>query len=82
MKISDINKKTYLKDIIRAYPEAKNFFKKYGLKCLNCKGIKREIIREACYMHGINVDKFIKELKIFLESLNESQRNFSKDKTK
>ncbi|HIC87610.1 MAG TPA: DUF1858 domain-containing protein [Aquificae bacterium] len=82
MKISDINKKTYLKDIIRAYPEVKEFFKKYGLKCLSCKGIKQEIIREACHMHGINVDKFIKELKIFLESLDGTQRNLSKNKTR
>ena len=31
MKISDINKKTYLKDIIKAYPEAKNFFNHLGI---------------------------------------------------
>ena len=82
MKISNINKKTYLKDVIRAYPKAKEFFKKYGLKCLTCKGMKQETIREACYMHGINVDKFINELKNFLESLDGAQGNFAKGKAR
>ena len=72
MNIKDINKKTYLKDLLNAYPQVKDFLQNYGFKCLNCKGIKQEIIREACYMHGVNVDKFIKDLKNFLENLNDA----------
>ena len=65
-----ITPKTYLKDILNKYPEVKEFFKRYGLKCLTCKGIKQEIIREACHMHGIKVDKFIKDLKRFLREID------------
>ncbi len=54
-------------DVIAQYPEARDVFQKYfGSGCFGCPGQAYESIDMACRMHGVESDKFIKELKAAL----------------
>lgn len=39
-----------------------------GMHCLGCPSSSGESLEEACAVHGIDVDKIVKELNDYLES--------------
>lgn len=44
-----------------------------GMHCLGCPSSSGESLEEACAIHGIDVDKLVKELNDYLESKQNEQ---------
>ena len=54
-----INKDTVIGDILDIAPQTAPIFMSIGMHCLGCPASRGETVEEACYVHGIDVDKLI-----------------------
>ncbi len=57
-----ITKKTVLGEVVMKHPETAAVFFKYGLPCAMCHLAFGETIEEAAELHGIKLDKLLKDL--------------------
>jgi len=57
-----ITKEMKIEEVIQKYPETIEIFMKYGFHCLGCAAASFENIEDGATVHGIDIDKFIKEL--------------------
>lgn len=55
-------------DILKLDKGTVPIFLNNGMHCLGCPSSSGESIEDACAIHGIDVDKLVKELNQFLEN--------------
>ncbi len=62
----EITKNTIIGDILDANGDTAQFFLGMGMHCLGCPSARGETVEQACMVHGIDADKFVKELNEFV----------------
>jgi len=62
IKMEKITKKMILGEIVSKYPNSIEVFIKHGLHCAGCGMAYSETVEEAAQMHGIKLDKLLKDL--------------------
>lgn len=61
-----ITKDTKICTIVENAPEAMPMFQMIGMHCMGCALARSETLEQACFVHGIDPDWFVTELKAFL----------------
>ena len=64
-----ITKDTVVGDILDIAPETAPAFLDIGMHCLGCPASRNETVEEACMVHGVNADDFLKQVNHFLEAV-------------
>ncbi len=62
----EITKTTTIGDILDADIDTAKFFLEMGMHCLGCPSARGESVEQACMVHGVDVDKFVKDINAFL----------------
>jgi len=57
-----IEKTTKIGELLEREPEKANILIEAGMHCLGCPASQAETLEEACHVHGIDVEKLLKEL--------------------
>lgn len=57
-----ITKDTVIADIIKVKPNAAQILMSYGMGCIGCPSAQMETLEQACEIHGLDLDKILKEL--------------------
>ena len=57
-----ITKDMKIEEVIQKYPETVEVFMTNGFHCLGCAASNFESIEDGAAVHGIDADKFVKEL--------------------
>ena len=70
-----IDKKMTFSEALDKYPYLSKIFTKYNLHCVFCPMAIRETIEDGAEIHGISVEKLIKELNQEIE--NYEKKNLS-----
>lgn len=63
-----IEKTTIIGDILDIAPQTAPLFMSIGMHCLGCPASRGETVEQACAVHGINADAFLKQLNEFIAS--------------
>ena len=61
-----ITKNTVIGDILDIDESASKFFLDMGMHCLGCPASRGETVEQACDVHGVDVDKFLKDINEYL----------------
>ena len=64
-----VTKDTIIADIIEEVPQAFVMFQAIGMHCMGCAMASGESVEEACGVHGVNADEFVKSLNSFIAEL-------------
>ena len=62
----EITKETIIADIMMNAPETQPLFRSIGMHCMGCAMARSETLEQACFVHGIDPEWFVTELKAFL----------------
>ena len=62
------DKETIIGEVLDLAPETAPLFMAIGMHCLGCPASRGETIEEACMVHGIDADEFLKHLNAFDEA--------------
>lgn len=62
-----IIKDSNILDTLNKYPHTIKVFQKHGFHCIGCALARYESIEEGAMVHGIDVDKLVKELNKIVE---------------
>ena len=65
--MSQITKDTVIADILNVAPESVPLFKQIGMNCLGCAMASGETLGEACMVHGVDPDDFLKSLSAYIK---------------
>lgn len=57
-----ILKEMTIGEVVRNYPDCIDVLFSFGMGCVGCPSAQAETIEEASKVHGIDVEKLIKEL--------------------
>ena len=57
-----IEKTTKIGELLEMAPEKAEILLNAGMHCLGCPASQAETLEEACQVHGIDVEKLLKEL--------------------
>lgn len=57
--MAQITADTIIGDILDIAPETAPLFLSIGMHCLGCPSSRGETVKEACEVHGIDVDEFL-----------------------
>ena len=68
--MAKIEKDTIIGDVLEIAPETAPLFFAIGMHCLGVPASRGETVEEACAVHGVDVDEFLKHLNAFEESQN------------
>ncbi len=66
--MAKIEKDTIIGDVLDIAPETAPLFMAIGMHCLGCPASRGETVEEACAVHGVDVDEFLKHLNSFDEA--------------
>ena len=66
--MAKIEKDTIIGDVLDIAPETAPLFMAIGMHCLGCPASRGETVEEACAVHGVDVDEFLKHLNAFDEA--------------
>ncbi len=66
--MAKITKDMSLGSVINKFPKTIEVFSKYGLHCVGCQAAYWETIEQGAKMHGIPVDKLVKDLNKAIET--------------
>ena len=69
-----ITKDTIIGDILTIAPQATPLFMSIGMHCLGCPSARGETVEEACMVHGIDCDAFLKQVNRFIEACEEANQ--------
>lgn len=61
-----IAKETIIGEIVQNAPETMPLFRSIGMHCMGCAMASGETVEEACMVHGVNADEFVKAVNDFL----------------
>ena len=62
-----IEKSTIIGDVLDIAPHAAPLFFAIGMHCLGCPSSRGETVEEACMVHGVDCDAFLKQVNYFIE---------------
>jgi hybrid cluster-associated redox disulfide protein len=62
MENTYVNRKTLIGEIVMQYPECVEVLLDMGMHCLGCPASQGESIKDACAVHGIDVEIMLKKL--------------------
>ena len=68
--MAKIEKDTIIGDVLDIAPQTAPLFMAIGMHCLGCPASRGETVAEACAVHGVDVDEFLKHLNAFEEAKN------------
>jgi len=57
-----ITKDTIIQEVVQKHPQAVGLFEHHGLHCLGWGGALFETIEQGARMHGVDLDKLMKDL--------------------
>lgn len=57
-----ITKNSIIGDVLDKHPETAELFFSIGMHCLGCPASRGETIKEACMVHGADVDALVNSL--------------------
>ncbi len=57
-----IKKDMIIKEAVSEFPETREVFLKHGMHCLDCPVASAESIEDGAKVHGLDVDKLMKDL--------------------
>ena len=60
-----VTKESVIGDVLDADIDTAKFFFEIGMHCLGCPASRGETVEEACKVHGVDVDEFLKHLNAF-----------------
>ena len=63
-----IEKETVISDIMTNAPYTVPLFKAIGMHCMGCAMASGENVQEACEVHGVDADLFVKHVNEFIAS--------------
>ena len=63
-----IEKETVISDIMANAPYTVPLFKAIGMHCMGCAMASGENVEEACEVHGVDADLFVKHVNEFIAS--------------
>ena len=61
-----ITKDMCIGDILDAHRDTAPFFFEMGMHCLGCPSARGESVEQACAVHGVDADMFVKKLNEYL----------------
>ena len=61
-----IERETVISDILEHAPFTAPLFQAIGMHCLGCAMASGENVEEACEVHGVDADLFVKHLNEFI----------------
>ena len=64
---------TLVGEIVTQYPEAVEILLSIGMHCLGCPSARGETVEEACMVHGIDCEAFLKQVNRFIEACEANQ---------
>ena len=67
--MASITKDTIIGEILDLDQTTAPFFLEMGMHCLGCPSARGETVEEACMVHGVNADDFLKQVNHFLEAV-------------
>ena len=62
-----IEKNTIIGDVLDIAPHAAPLFFAIGMHCLGGPSSRGETVEEACMVHGVDCDAFLKQVNYFIE---------------
>ena len=65
----EVTKETIISDVMMNAPETMPLFQGIGMHCMGCAMASGESVAEACEVHGVDADEFIKKLNEFIAKL-------------
>lgn len=63
----EINKDMTIGELVREYPEVIPVLFSYHLGCIGCPSSQAETIEEACFVHGIDLEEMLSDLRNAVE---------------
>lgn len=67
MSKQKITKNSNILETLNKYPQTLEVFHKHGFACVGCALAKYESIEEGATVHGIDIDKLLKDLNKAIE---------------
>ena len=68
-----IEKNTIIGDVLDIAPQTAPLFMAIGMHCLGCPSSRGETVEEACMVHGVYCDAFLKQVNYFIEVTEENK---------
>ena len=62
-----IEKNTLIGDVLDIAPQTAPLFMAIGMHCLGCPSSRGETVEEACMVHGVDCDAFLKQVNYSIE---------------
>ena len=57
-----ITQDTIIADILKVAPDSVPLFQSIGMHCMGCAMASGETVGEACQVHGVDADEFLKKV--------------------
>ena len=67
-----IEKTTIIGDVLDIAPQTAPLFMAIGMHCRGCPSSRGETVEEACMVHGVDCDAFLKQVNYFIEVTEEN----------
>ena len=71
--MAKIVKTTIIGDVLDIAPQTAPLFMAIGMHCLGCPSSRGETVEEACMVHGVDCDAFLKQVNYFIEVTEENK---------
>ena len=65
--MAKIEKNTIIGDVLDIAPQTAPLFMATGMHCLGCPSSRGETVEEACMVHGVDCEAFLKQVNYFIE---------------
>ena len=67
-----IEKNTIIGEVLDIAPQTAPLFMAIGMHSLGCPSSRGETVEEACMVHGVDCDAFLKQVNYFIEVTEEN----------
>ncbi len=68
--INEITPQSRIGDIIDKHPETAAVFLRLGIHCIGCHAAAFETIEEGCFIHGVNPEELVSEIREMIKNSN------------
>ena len=69
-----IEKTTIIGEVLDIAPQTAPLFMAIGMHCLGCPSSRGETVEEACMVHGVDCEAFLKQVNYFIEVSEEQAK--------
>ena len=73
--MAKIEKTTIIGDVLDIAPQTAPLFMAIGMHCLGCPSARGETVEEACMVHGVDCDAFLRQVNYFIEVTEAEAQN-------